>query len=178
MLKRPYASSMGSTWMFASDIACANPASRSNSAVKGVCDGDPEMVPMRVCPRLIRCCVANRAAATSSMVTLGTPAVVNPIIDVGMSKAMRSCNCGSAGGTAMINMPSTRRLRRGATGDRCRELLWSPIQVNSRSMSAVCRTPSTPERTVEKNHRAMYGVTTAMLPVRPEAKRDALGEMT
>ena len=45
-------------------------------------------------------------------------------------------------------------------------------------MPALCSTDSTPDRTVLKNQRAIYGVITAMLPVRPLARREALGEMT
>jgi len=45
-------------------------------------------------------------------------------------------------------------------------------------MPAAWMTLSTPDRTVEKYHREMYGVITAMEPVRPEASREALGLTT
>ena len=45
-------------------------------------------------------------------------------------------------------------------------------------MPALCSTDSAPDSTVEKNQRAMCGVMTATLPVRPLASREALGEIT
>ena len=39
-------------------------------------------------------------------------------------------------------------------------------------------TDSAPAITSEKNQRAIWGVTTATEPVRPDAKREALGEIT
>ena len=45
-------------------------------------------------------------------------------------------------------------------------------------MPALWSTDSIPDMTVEKNHRAMYGVMTATLPVRPLASLDALGDIT
>ena len=77
----------------------------------------------------------------------------------------------------MTKMPSTRRRSRGAGGSRC----WPSgvlTLISSRSIPAFCSTDSTPDSTVLKYQRAMYGVITAMLPVRPLASREALGEIT
>ena len=118
-----------------------------------------------------------RAPCTSSMPTDEQPSRSVSMSATGRSRSKISLTPSVSVGSEMTRKPSTRRRSLRCGGTRCVSL-GSPMLESSRSSSESCSTPSMPDSTRAKYQRAMYGVMTAMLPARPEARREAAGETT
>ena len=127
---------------------------RSSSGRNGVGMGRPEMIPIRSCPWLMRCCTAIRAPEMSSIPTDQQPSRTVSMSATGTSLSKISETPSVSVDSEMTRNPSTRRRSLRCGGTRWASL-GSPMLERSRSRSEACSTLSMPLSTRAKYQRAM-----------------------